>query len=310
MVEHINVQDGGFAIEIATNASGYGYFNPYEIEINNGTFETSAENGGAIRLAIYDGKFYMLGDVLLNDYVGEIYEIPKSTISHSSCTMKKVVVENKRVISVSGKIKNFNVLATLGNSENNNTQSIIKTDNKTNIKLETQKDVIPDNTIMDITEITSGETFNTIKDTLEKIKNFKAFDITLKSNNTNIQPNGNVKISIPIPEDFDTSKLVVYRFEEDGSNIEYQVAVANGYATFETDHFSTYVLGEQEKVSSETQDKNVIETTTENNTTKLPQTGEETNAFARWLTIVIPIMAFWLGSMLLIDYEKKKMTKE
>ena len=110
-----------------------------------------------------------------------------------------------------------------------------------------------------------------------------------------------------------SSKLVVYRFEEDGSNIEYQVAVANGYATFETDHFSTYVLGEQEKVSSETQDKtegNVAGTTTENNTTKLPQTGEETNAFAKWLTIVIPIMAFWLGSMLLIDYEKKKMTKE
>ena len=76
MVEHINVQDGGFAVEIATNLSGYGYFNQNQIEINNGTFETLADNGGAIRLAIYDGDFYMIGDVLLNDYNGEIYQNP------------------------------------------------------------------------------------------------------------------------------------------------------------------------------------------------------------------------------------------
>ena len=60
MGEHINVQDGGFALEIATNLYGYGYFNQNQIEINNGTFETLADNGGAIRLAIYDGDFYML----------------------------------------------------------------------------------------------------------------------------------------------------------------------------------------------------------------------------------------------------------
>ena len=75
MGEHINVQDGGFALEIATNLYGYGYFNQNQIEINNGTFETLADNGGAIRLAIYDGDFYMIGDVLLNDYNGEIYQI-------------------------------------------------------------------------------------------------------------------------------------------------------------------------------------------------------------------------------------------
>lgn len=49
--------------------------------------------------------------------------------------------------------------------------------------------------------------------------------------------------------------------------------------------------------------------TTEKNDTKLPKTGEETNAFARWLTIVISLGIFWLCSMLLIEREKKKMTK-
>lgn len=48
----------------------------------------------------------------------------------------------------------------------------------------------------------------------------------------------------------------------------------------------------------------------EENVTKLPQTGEETNVFTQWLSIVIILGIIWLGSMLLIDREKKKMTKK
>lgn len=255
----------------------------------------------------------MIGNVLLNDYNGEIYQNPQTGECQSSCTMKKVVVENKKVILASGKINNFKVIATLGNgvnSENNNeSQDKTITDSGTNIKLETQDGIIPNNTIMNITEITTGNVFNKIKNTLSEIKNFKAFDITLKSDGINIQPNGKVKISIPIPTDYDTSKLVVYRVEEDGTKTEYQVNILNGYATFETDHFSTYVLGEKTEVSNEAQD-NANENTGETNNTKLPQTGEETNALAEWLTIAIPLMIFWLVSMLLIDREKKKMIQK
>lgn len=43
---------------------------------------------------------------------------------------------------------------------------------------------------------------------------------------------------------------------------------------------------------------------------KLPQTGEETNEFTKWLSIAISLGIFWLVSMLLIDREKKKMTKK
>lgn len=258
----------------------------------------------------------MLGDVLLNDYNGEIYQNPQTGNVQSSCTMKKVVVENKKVISASGKIKNFKVIATLGNvvdtDDNKNPSedtNIIKEDSNTSIKLEAQNGVIPDNTTIDVIEITTGNTFNEIKNTLSEIKNFKAFDINLKANNTNIQPNGKVKISIPIPVDFDVSKLIVYRLDENNTKIEYQVTTANGYATFETDHFSTYILGEKSGLSNESQD-NADENMGETNNTKLPQTGEETNVFAKWLTIAIPLMIFWLVSMLLIDREKKKMTKK
>ena len=46
------------------------------------------------------------------------------------------------------------------------------------------------------------------------------------------------------------------------------------------------------------------------NDTKLPKTGEETNLFTKWLSIVILLGIFWLVSMLLIDREKKKMAKK
>lgn len=230
--------------------------------------------------------------------------------------MQKVIINNGKVVSFSGSRPNIGIIADLSESSNSgniNNQTITKTDSKTNIKLEAPSGMIPDNTTMDIIEITSDATFDEIKSNLTGIKNFKAFDITLKVNNANIQPNGKVKISIPIPENFDTSRLVVYRFEEDRAKTEYQVKVANGYAVFETDHFSTYVLGEKSKLSDEKQDKtdqNIEESTTEKNDTKLPQTGEETNTFVTWLSIVILLGVFWLGAMLLIDREKKKMTKK
>lgn len=227
--------------------------------------------------------------------------------------MQKVVIKNGKVVSVTGGKGMGNMIIDLSasnnenisNSANTSTKTSTKTDSKTNIKLEASSELIPENTIMNITEITSGETFEKIKNTFEEIKNFKAFDITLKSDGKTIQPNGKVKISIPIPVDFDTSKLVVYRLDENYNKTVYQVNVVNNYAVFQTDHFSTYVLVEQDKVEN-----NATETTVVNNDTKLPKTGEETNAFAKWLSIAIALGVFWIFSMLLIEREKKKIIKK
>ena len=232
-----------------------------------------------------------------------------------SCTRQRVIIEKEKVVTVSGSKGMGNLISDLA-IENNQAETekiIIKTDSKTRIKLEAQKDIIPDDAIIDVIEIASGETFNKIKGTLVEFKNFKAFDITLKSNNAYIQPTGKVKVSVPIPAGFDSSKLVVYRLDENNTKTEYQVTVVNGYATFETDHFSTYVLGETAELSNETQnktDENVIVTNTEKNDTKLPQTGEETNVFAKWLSIAIALGVFWIFSMLLIEREKKKIIKK
>lgn len=170
-----------------------------------------------------------------------------------------------------------------GNINNDTTTSDVKpvavTDNKTNIKLETNDGVVPSNTVLEVQPITEGKIFDNVKKVLSNVNKFKAFDITLKSNGVEIQPNGKVKISIPIPQDFDTSKLMVYRVEENGQKVAYKVNVVTidnvKYAQFETDHFSTYVLAETDPNSNE-----------KDNT---PKTGIETNTIPYVLGIVATI---------------------
>lgn len=265
-----------------------------------------------------DGEYTTICDNFLDGYNGKVYgdkgKLHGGISTYPmSWTMLKVIINNGKVVSVSGELYGTPIADLSKTDGDNNNKALTITDSKTNIKLETTSDILSADTKMEITEITTGDIFDKIKNNLLGIKNFKMFNITLKSNNTNIQPKGNVKISIPIPADFDDSRLVTYRVEEDASKTEYQVKVTNKYASFETDHFSTYILGETEKTSNETQDKtepNVGEITTEKNETNLPKTGEETNSFIGCLTTIIVVASIWLVSMLLIDREKKKMTKK
>lgn len=150
-----------------------------------------------------------------------------------------------------------------------NNNSINLTDSTTDIKLETSEGVIPSNTVLEVAPITEGTTYNTVKTALANISKFKIFDITLKSNGVAIQPNGKVKISIPVPTEFDKSKLVVYRIADNGDKTEYAVTVNGDVATFETDHFSTYVLAEKET----TQNTENTNNTTDRKKDDTPKTG-------------------------------------
>ena len=68
--------------------------------------------------------------------------------------------------------------------------------------------------------------------------------------------------------------------------------------------------GESNPQQSEETTTGKIQNETIKKDNKLPQTGEETNVFAKWLSIVILLGIVWLMSMLLIDREKKKMAKK
>lgn len=144
-----------------------------------------------------NGSYCTINDGLLNAYKGNIYGVDETGSKNDySYTMQKVIIENGKVVSVTGELQGIPIIANLGEDNNNN-------------------------------------------------------------DNDNDDTSGNLE---------------------------------------NTNQFSTDALGEVNTIT--------------NDTTKLPKTGEETNMFVKWLSIIILLGIFWLVSMLLIDREKKKMAKK
>lgn len=138
-----------------------------------------------------------------------------------------------------------------------NIKKIEKKDEQTNITLVSDTNVVPNNVVLEVKKIEENESIyigikNLLSDDIDKIA---VYDINLLSNGVKIQPNGNVKIYIPIPEGFDSSKLVVYRVGNDGSKTFYNSYVENDMIVIETDHFSNYVVGEKLSSKDNIQEK-------------------------------------------------------
>lgn len=150
---------------------------------------------------------------------------------------------------------------------------IEKEEINTGIKLQGTTAIIPNDVILNAKFI-EKENITSIGN---NINNFIAYDITLTLNGETIQPNGNVKISLPIPDGYNKEKLIVYRIQESGEKIEYDVKVEENYATFETNHFSTYILAEFTENSTDNNSNinNNFSTTTndERELDETPKTG-------------------------------------
>lgn len=180
-----------------------------------------------------------------------------------------------------------------------NTSTVIKTDEETNIKLESNTSVIPNDTVLEVKPITDGIILSTVKESLNGISTeFKIYDITLKSNGTEIQPNGKVKISIPIPSDYNKDRLEVYRIADNGEKIRYEITIDGDYATFETDHFSTYVLAEKEE--QQEQATNNEQTSNEHKLDETPKTGSTSV-----LGIIVAVAVISLVGIVIIKKNNK-----
>ena len=165
-------------------------------------------------------------------------------------------------------------------------------DEKSNVQLNAPAGIVPDGTTLKVDIISEGSAFDAIKTALGDVK-FNVFDITLMSNGSAVQPNnGTVKISIPIPSDYDKANLIAYRFGADGTKEkEYTVTVEGEFAVIETDHFSNYVLAE----------KTAAPTDAKENLDNEPKTG-----IVNPITFVMSVLTFaCLGLAICI----KKMSK-
>ena len=153
----------------------------------------------------------------------------------------------------------FAFIAVKDSSKINNEVAFKSNDLITNVSVETNS-FIPLDTLIKVLELTSGEEYDNIMKVLG-ITDSEVFNISLYSNaqdkNITKLDNGKFLVSIPIPEKFEGKTLTVYYVDSDNNVTEHEVTIKDGFATFETDHFSTYTLAEK------------TSTTTNN-----PQTGD------------------------------------
>ncbi len=118
-------------------------------------------------------------------------------------------------------------------------KDLVLENSETGITVGADEGVIPSGSVL-----TAKPSDYVLKDPAGK---FAAFDLTLENGGVAVQPNGKVQVAIPIPDGFDKSRLTVYRVEESDDLTELPCAVAGDTVTFETDHFSVYVVAETGK---------------------------------------------------------------
>ena len=114
---------------------------------------------------------------------------------------------------------------------------VVLTDGETGIQIGAEEGVLPPDTALVVKPSDFVLT--------DAAGQFTAFDISLESGGARIQPDGRVQVSIPIPAGYDRERLAVYHIAEDGTRTELPSAVVGEAITFETAHFSLYVVAEK-----------------------------------------------------------------
>lgn len=114
----------------------------------------------------------------------------------------------------------------------------------TDITVTTDKSDVPLDTELAVTTVEN--------DNIEEVlgtDNYRAYDIKLFSNAKNAAitklENGKFKVNIPVGNFLEGKKITVYYINSNNEKEEHEATVENGLVSFETDHFSTYIIAEQ-----------------------------------------------------------------
>lgn len=149
---------------------------------------------------------------------------------------------------------------------------------------------IPLDTIINVEEITSDN----IKKILGTDK-YKAYNITLYSNgmedNITKLSNGKFLVKIPVPSEYNGKNLVVYYINSNNEKEEHKVTIKDNYITFETNHFSTYILTELQNSNNS------------NNSIENPKTLD---SITKYIILGVIALAGIIGCIIYIIKNKKK----
>lgn len=129
----------------------------------------------------------------------------------------------------------------------------------TDVTITSDSGDIPLDTLIKVNKLTTGTEYDKIIKILN-VANSEMFDLNLYSNsiekNITKLDDGSFEVRIPISEKFKDKDLIVYYVDDDGKKVEYEVKVEDGYAVFNTNHFSIYTLSEKIEVPVPTENPN------------------------------------------------------
>ena len=100
--------------------------------------------------------------------------------------------------------------------------------------------------------------------------------------------NGKFKVSIPVNSSLNGKEITVYYMNSENKLEEYETVVENNIATFETNHFSTYILAEKANASNETNTSESTNTNVENENTTNPPTSD--NILVYYIALIVSAM--------------------
>lgn len=103
---------------------------------------------------------------------------------------------------------------------------------------------LPKGCILQVVEIDSEDAaFVTARQSVGGNDLLLLFDISLLLNDTEVQPGGEVTVSIPLPEEYRNRANLMIAHIDDSGNVSYiEATVSDGVMTFTTDHFSSYAV--------------------------------------------------------------------
>ncbi|MDR2106711.1 MAG: NEAT domain-containing protein [Coriobacteriales bacterium] len=121
-------------------------------------------------------------------------------------------------------------------------------DEATGITVEAEANVLPEGTTLKAEPIDSGSSFDLAKSALAEVgSNFVLYDLTLLGiDGSDVQPNGSVKVTLPLPAGMDASKVAVYRINDDGTKTLIVHEIVDDKVVFLTNHFSLYAIVERD----------------------------------------------------------------
>ena len=125
--------------------------------------------------------------------------------------------------------------------------AFLQEDPATGIIADAAEAVFPAGTVLYVTSVESGEAYDQIGTLMSMITDrFKVYDIRFINmlDQSMTEPAGTVKISIPVPEGYDTEHLSVSRLGEDGTRTEMPFEITDGKALFETDAAGTFLIAQ------------------------------------------------------------------